>query len=116
MNGFVRLTALLALLWVSAAPAQEPTIRGRCVATVDGDTIKVLIAEKELVRVRVAWIDAPEMGQAFGMRAKQAMSKLVFGQDVEVRFQTIDRYGRMVAMVFVKGSDAGLELGSGLGV
>jgi endonuclease YncB( thermonuclease family) len=50
------------------------------------------------------------MGQAFGQRAKQAMSTLVFGKDVELRFHTVDRYGRLVCMVFVDGTDAGLEL------
>jgi endonuclease YncB( thermonuclease family) len=45
-----------------------------------------------------------------GQRAKQAMSALVFGKDVELRFHTVDRYGRLVCMVFVDGTDAGLEL------
>ena len=39
-------------------------------------------------------LDAPEKGQAFGRRAKQAMSDLVFGRDVELVPHTIDRYGR----------------------
>ena len=76
----------------------------------DGDTIKVLTAEKQLIRVRVAWIDAPESSQAFGQRAKQAMSELVFGKEVELRVHTTDRYGRLVCLVFVEGADVGLEL------
>lgn len=110
MRGYVRLTALLVLLWAITCPAQESIIRGRCVATIDGDSLKVLTAEKQLLRIRVAWIDAPELGQAFGQRAKQAMSELVFGKEVELRPHTIDRYGRLVCMVFVEGRDAGLEL------
>jgi endonuclease YncB( thermonuclease family) len=85
-------------------------IHAHCVGVTDGDTIKVLTTEKQLLRIRVAWIDAPEMGQAFGQRAKQSMSALVFGKDVELRPHAIDRYGRMVAMVFVDGRDVGLEL------
>ena len=42
--------------------------------------------------------------------AKQAMSELVFGKEVELRPHTIDRYGRLVARVLVSGQDAGLEL------
>ena len=38
------------------------------------------------------------------------MSTLVFDKDVELRFHTVDRYGRLVCMVFVDGTDAGLEL------
>jgi hypothetical protein len=63
-----------------------------------------------LLRIRVSWINAPELGQAFGRRAKQIMSALVFGKDVELHQHAIDRYGRTVAMVFVDGRDVGLEL------
>jgi endonuclease YncB( thermonuclease family) len=38
------------------------------------------------------------------------MSALVFGKDVELRFHTVDRYSRLVCMMFVDGTDAGLEL------
>jgi endonuclease YncB( thermonuclease family) len=89
---------------------QQQIERGRVVGISDGDTISVLTTDKQLLRIRVAWIDAPEMGQAFGYRAKQAMSELVFGKEVELRPHTIDRYGRTVAMVFVDGRDVGLEL------
>jgi micrococcal nuclease len=80
------------------------------VAVTDGDTVRVLTASQQQIRVRLAFIDAPEKGQAFGQRAKQAMSELVFGKDVERESHTIDRYGRLVAVVYVDGTDAGLEL------
>ena len=66
---------------------------------------RVLRADQELLRIRVAWIDAPELGQAFGRRAKQLMSVIVFGKDVELHPHGIDHYGRTVAMVFVGGRD-----------
>jgi Staphylococcal nuclease homologue len=72
--------------------------------------MKVLVAGRQLIKVCVNWIDAPEMHQAFGYRAKQAMSELVFGKDVELRPQAIDRYGRLVAEGFVNGNDAGVEM------
>lgn len=58
----------------------------------------------------MAFLDAPELSQAFGYRAKQAMSELVFGKEIAVYPHTIDRYGRTVAIVYVDGIDAGLEL------
>jgi len=102
----IRLIALLVLSSVLAVfgqdqrkPAtyylgleQEP-IRGRTIGITDGDTIKVLSADKEQILVRIAFIDAPEKGQPFGERAKQALSKLVFDKEVELRPHTIDRYG-----------------------
>ena len=38
------------------------------------------------------------------------MSDLVFGKDVNLQAHSVDRYGRLVAQVFVDGQDAGLEL------
>jgi endonuclease YncB( thermonuclease family) len=42
---------------------QEP-VRGRTVGVTDGDTIKVLTAAKQQIRVRLAFIDAPERRQS----------------------------------------------------
>ena len=106
-----RADILLALLFFSArGSASESVWYGRCVGVSDGDTIKVLTTAKQQIRVRIAFIDAPEKGQPFGQCAKEAMSDLVFGKDVELRPHGIDRYGRLVARVFVAGQDAGLEL------
>jgi endonuclease YncB( thermonuclease family) len=105
------LLAFLAFLLTTAVGfGQEPIITGRCVAATDGDTIKVLTTEQQLLRVRIAFIDAPEIHQDFGYRAKQAMSAMAFGKEVELRPHAIDRYGRTVAVVYVSGVDAGLEL------
>jgi endonuclease YncB( thermonuclease family) len=106
------IVALALLLLANPLFGQEPNIHARCIGVTDGDTVKVLTAEQQLLRIRLAWIDAPEKSQAFGQRAKQAMSELVFGKDVELRPHTTDRYGRLVCMVFVEGKDAGLELTS----
>jgi micrococcal nuclease len=70
----------------------------------DGDKIKALTAKNQLLRARIAWIDAPEMGQAFGRRAKQFMSALVFGKDVELRPHSIHRCGRTVAIALQRRS------------
>jgi endonuclease YncB( thermonuclease family) len=93
------LLALYAFLLLAVHAFGQGVIHGRVVGVTDGDTVKVLTAEQQLLRVRVAWIDAPESSQAFGQRPKQAMSILVFGKDVELRFHAVDRYGRLVFMV-----------------
>lgn len=92
------------------ALGKESLIHGRVVGVTDGDTLKVLVSEQQLLRIRLAFCDAPEKQQAFGQRAKQAMSALVFGKDVVLRQQTIDRYGRTVALVGVDGKDVGGEM------
>ena len=100
----------LTLLLANTLLGQDTVVRGRVVGITDGDTIKVLVAEKQLLRIRLAFCDAPEKKQAFGTRAKQAMSEMVFGKDIELRQHAIDRYGRTVAQVFVDGKDVGLEM------
>jgi endonuclease YncB( thermonuclease family) len=73
---------------------------GKVVGISDDDTIKVL-RDKEQVKIRLYGIDTPEKGQAFGKKAKQFTSKMVYGEIVEVEPVDVDRYGRTVALVTV---------------
>jgi endonuclease YncB( thermonuclease family) len=85
-------------------------ISARVVGVTDGDNIRVFAPPQLFIKVRVEFIDAPEKGQPFGTRAKQAMSNLVFDRQVELYSHSTDRYGRLIAMVYMNGSDVGLEL------
>lgn len=80
----------------------------KVVGVSDGDTLTCLTQEKRQIKVRLAQIDAPEKAQPFGQRAKQALSDLVFSQQVMLERETTDRYGRMVATVFKSGQDINL--------
>ena len=80
MKTFARAAALALIFAASSAYAD---IAGRVVGVIDGDTLDVLV-DKRPVRVRLAQIDAPEKRQAFGTRARQALSSLTFRQDVTV--------------------------------
>jgi endonuclease YncB( thermonuclease family) len=53
------LAAFLALSLASAALGQELVVSGRVVAITDGDTVKALTADNQLLRIRLSWIDAP---------------------------------------------------------
>ena len=81
-------------------PSFSCAFSGKVVGVADGDTITVL-RDKEQVKIRLYGIDCPEKGQAFGKRAKQFTSKMVFGKVVEVKVVDTDRYGRTVALVAV---------------
>jgi micrococcal nuclease len=70
---------ILSLLLYSPLWAEEFT--GKVVGVSDGDTIKVMYLGRA-ERVRLYGIDCPEKGQAFGNRAKQFTSQMVFGKDV----------------------------------
>ena len=99
---------LLAVFLQSTVLAAE--LEGQVVGVLDGDTIDVLTPTKTQVRVRLAGIDAPEKGQAFGTVAKKELSDLVFGKPVTVEWRKKDRYGRTVGKVIVNGVDANLKM------
>lgn len=71
---------------------------GTVVRVLDGDTIEVL-HEGRGAKVRLAEIDCPEKSQAFGQRAKQFTSELVFGKEVTVQVLEFDRNRRMIGKV-----------------
>lgn len=72
----------------------------RAVSILDGDTIEVLHSNRP-ERIRLNGIDCPEKGQAYGKRAKQAASALVFGKDVTLQTYGKDKYGRTIADVLL---------------
>lgn len=78
---------------------------GKVVGVTDGDTLTVLKDGQEQVKIRLYGIDAPEGGQDFGAKAKQALSALTFGKVVDVQTMDQDRYGRTVGRVFADGQD-----------
>lgn len=73
------------------------------IAETDGDTIKVLSAEKKTIRVRLARIDAPEKKQPFGKLAGKTLSGMVFGKQVVVHEIGKDKYGRTLADIYLGG-------------
>ncbi len=107
MSWFHYVILVLVLLSV---PTMSSELQGRVVSIADGDTFTLLTADKEQIRIRLAEIDTPESGQPYGNRAKQALSQLVFGKDVRVEVQTIDRYGRTVGRPYVEDIDVCAEL------
>lgn len=76
----------------------------RLTYTYDGDTLggyRTLGGTVEPVRIRLAYLDAPEMNQApWGMRARSYLrSLLAINECIEVRVNDTDRYGRLLAEV-----------------
>jgi endonuclease YncB( thermonuclease family) len=77
----------------------------------DGDTLTASCPNGE-VKVRIFGIDAPEMAQEpWGDRSREAFRGLLPRRDpVRLRVMDQDRYGRVVAQVFVGERDVGLEM------
>lgn len=114
-------------LFATVALASSPglglaeTLSGRVVAIADGDTVTVLDRDNVQKKIRLSGIDAPEKRQAFGSKAKEKISELTFGKQVDVDWTKTDRNGRIVGKVRVapsycplsicpKSVDAGLEM------
>ncbi|MGL6134954.1 MAG: thermonuclease family protein [Prochlorococcaceae cyanobacterium] len=99
---------LALLLLSSACSAGEPA--AQVVSIGDGDTLRVR-RSGELITVRLACIDAPEMTQQpHGQRARDYLQlRVPIGSQVRLDVKTNDRYGRTVAEVF-SGSNIGLAM------
>lgn len=85
------LALVLLLGWTQHASAGE-----RCLA-IDGDT---LVCNRK--KIRLTNVYAPELNQAGGARAKRRLQALVQGGEVTLKPYGHDRYGRLLAEVFVK--------------
>lgn len=102
-------TLLCTLILCALSGPAWADFRGRVIAVHDGDTITVLV-ERTPMRVRLADIDAPEHHQAFGARAKQALSAYAYGRQAVVIDRGQDRYGRTLGTVFVDGRNLNLAM------
>lgn len=106
-------SAVAVLVWLTVATAKPALplgpLLGPVVAISDGDTLTVLVDQRP-VKIRLWGIDTPEKAQAYGARAKVALSDLTFGKQVSVDVRDIDRYGRSVGWVTVAGRPVNLAL------
>ncbi|MGQ9723937.1 MAG: thermonuclease family protein [Tepidimonas sp.] len=69
----------------------------------DGDTLRVRDSDGRGRTVRLATIDAPELGQPFGPQARDAVRQRVVGRTVMLEPRGADRYGRTLAVLWLPG-------------
>lgn len=77
----------------------------------DGDTLTARCGEQgqfQQVKIRLSEIDAPEKGQPFGQRSRASLAAVCFGAVAQIHPERRDRYGRSVARVQCRGTDASL--------
>jgi micrococcal nuclease len=104
--------ALVALLALVSSCARADSKEAHVLRVIDGDTVKLTDGRS----VRYIGIDTPETkrrvggkwvpdAEYFGKEATLANKNLVEGKDVSMEFdvQTHDRYGRLLAYVYVDG-------------
>jgi len=100
----------LALFCFSALPAQAERYTVRVLAVSDGDSMLVDHNGKK-EKLIMYGIDCPESGQDFGPQAKKFTDTCCFKKDVVVDVRNTDKYGRVVAEVYLTdGADLNQEL------
>ena len=99
--------------WDDTVPFVIPISDGRVIKVYDGDSITVAAAlpypQSALYRVsvRLNGIDAPELRttndseKELAVMAKHALAELVMGKWVRLRETSMDKYGRLLAEVYV---------------
>lgn len=105
----VTVVLLLTGLLLAAPPKVIEEFSGKVIGVTDGDTIKVLL-NKDTVKVRLEGIDAPEAGQSYGKKAKEALAEMLAGKTVTVKKTGTDRYERTLGIVIVGEVDANAKL------
>jgi endonuclease YncB( thermonuclease family) len=102
------LAVLLSLL--AAAGALAETVTGKVVGVSDGDTLTLLTPANQPLRIRLGEIDAPESGQAWGARSRTMLRDMTLGRQARLVVTDRDRYGRLVARVYVGSTDVNAEM------
>ena len=110
--------ALVAAAAALAAPDGRFTQAGTVSNVVDGDTLDVVLAGGKRERVRLIGIDTPERGACFAAKATSRARALAQGKRVVLKGDatqaTRDRYGRLLAYVWLPGGkDLGYQLVAG---
>ncbi|TXH12439.1 MAG: thermonuclease family protein [Hyphomicrobiaceae bacterium] len=98
------------LLALTLAACADP-IRGTVVDCHDGDTIKVRLADRTFLKVRLQSIDAPEIKQLGGIESRDTLRRLApLNQPVFVESTQRDKYGRALGTLFRNGQNLNLTL------
>jgi len=113
----------IAFLITPVSHADIRTVTGTVTKISDGDTIHITTPEQTKLKVRLYGIDAPETdkinqrtkhiskpGQPYGKEAQKALSKKIMGKHVKLEIIDIDKYRRMVGMVWLDERNINLEM------
>ena len=115
VGNYMRNISLAFALAMIFGPVHAQAPQYRVVGVSDGDTIRVLSANRQLIKCRMYGIDAPESSQDYGQRSKAALSDGIYQRMVSVEILDQDQYGRSVCRIFLNGVDVNkLQLQRGM--
>lgn len=88
------------LLLIICTPSYADQYEGRVIKVIDGDTIWVKTSNKH-IKIRLSYIDAPELKQIHGVRSKNFLTNLVLDKNVQINANKKDRYNRHLGEVYI---------------
>lgn len=107
--------SLIAATMAQGANTSSQVFTAEVIAVLDGDTLLVTRGGKP-VKLRLAEIDAPEVGHAgaqkaqpYGTASQKSLADLVMRKRVQVESRAVDDYGRIVATVSIAGLNVNHE-------
>lgn len=93
----------------SPIPTDVGMIEGRVVVVYDGDNLSLQGSDGKVYSVRLLAIDAPELDQSYGKKAKKKLEDLVLDKNVRVIIHRKDSFDRYIGTVFFNGRDIGID-------
>jgi endonuclease YncB( thermonuclease family) len=112
---------LFTLLFIFFLPFYVYALSCTVTRVLDGDTFYCIPKERLTdvpivkihkdgsITVRLYGVDAPEKDQPYGEEAQNSLRELIKGRTVELEVKNIDKYGRIIALVYVNGVNINLE-------
>lgn len=105
---------IFAVLVCSAAHAA--TVEGTVVRISDGDTLTILSVNNRQLKIRLYGIDAPERksgskwdAQPYSVKSTENLEMLCAGVTALVSIMDVDRYGRIVGVVYCQGVNVNID-------
>jgi micrococcal nuclease len=83
---------------------------GLVTKVVDGDTIYLLNNDNQKVKIRLQYIDAPELDQFFGNESKLILERLILNKKIILKGFKKDKYNRLLGVVSYGAIDINLEM------
>ena len=91
---------LILLLIIATASVYAEQYDATVIKVIDGDTIWVKKDNKH-IKVRLSYIDAPELKQNVGIRSRYFLSNLILDKNVQVNDNKKDRYNRDLGEIYI---------------
>jgi endonuclease YncB( thermonuclease family) len=100
---------LILLVGATSASALAQTLSGRVFRVISGDQLVLIDPENALHTVRLAGIQAPQVGRPFGADARTHLRTLLLGRFTLVDYKRRDSAKRILGKVTYGGADVNLR-------